>query len=54
MNQLLHADEIKQLEKEAYSFLDSLVEQLKTYHNNGNSTGNDNGVSAAEEQDALV
>ncbi len=48
MNQLLHADEIKQLEKDSSSLLDSLLEQLKTYHNNGNSTGNDNEVSATE------
>lgn len=49
MNQLLHADEIKQLEKDSSSLLNSLVEQLKTYHSIGS-----NEVSAAEEQKALV
>ena len=34
MNQLLHADEIKQLKEESSSLLDSLVEQLKNYHTN--------------------
>ncbi|MCU7834165.1 MAG: DUF5610 domain-containing protein [gamma proteobacterium symbiont of Taylorina sp.] len=32
MNQLLHSDEMKQLEKDSSSLLDSLVEQLKNYH----------------------
>lgn len=34
MNQLLHADEMKQLKEESSSLLDSLVEQLKNYHSN--------------------
>jgi len=34
MNQLLHSDEMKQLEKDSSSLLDSLVEQLKQRHTN--------------------
>ena len=38
MNQLLHSDEMKDLKQESSQLLDSLVEQLRNYHSNDDSS----------------
>jgi len=48
MNQLLHGDEMKKLEQESASLLDSLVNQLKQFHNN------ELNASASQDQEAIA